>query len=292
MVDRVVQQAVLEAGYRSCAVLTRRYGTTYYWGARLLPGSARRHVHAIYALCRLADDIVDAPGATSPDRVAGTAAELIEFQNRFEAAVDGDTDDPTFAAIAATVRATGIDRECFHRFFAAMTDDLTTTRYDTYEDLLGYMDGSAAVIGEMMLPVLNPGGGDQFRDAARSLGLAFQLTNFLRDVGEDLDRGRVYLPQQDLRRFEVDLTARQVTQRWRDLMAFEIARTRELYTRADAGIGPLPAASGRCVRTARILYSRILNRIEDADYDVFTSRIRVPTAEKAWVALKVGRSRR
>ena len=147
------------------------------------------------------------------------------------------------------------------------------------------MDGSAAVIGEMMLPVLRPG-----TDAvapARSLGLAFQLTNFLRDVGEDLDRGRVYLPQEDLRRFGADPHARVVTPEWRALMAFEIERNRRLYREADDGIPTLPGASRRCVATARVLYARILERIEGADYDVFTDRVRVPTPVKAALAARM-----
>ena len=147
------------------------------------------------------------------------------------------------------------------------------------------MDGSAAVIGEMMLPVLRPG-----TDAvapARALGLAFQLTNFLRDVGEDLDRGRVYVPQEDLRRFGADPHARVVTPEWRALMAFEIERNRRLYREADDGIPALPGASRRCVATARVLYARILERIEAADYDVFASRARVSTPAKAALAARM-----
>ena len=179
------------------------------------------------------------------------------------------------AAVVTTVRECHIEEECFTRFFGAMRSDLTRRTYETWGDLLGYMDGSAAVIGEMMLPVLRPG-----TDAvapARALGLAFQLTNFLRDVGEDLDRGRVYVPQEDLRRFGADPHARVVTPEWRALMAFEIERNRRLYREADDGIPALPGASRRCVATARVLYARILERIEAADYDVFGSRARVPT---------------
>src|SRR6185312_4480552 len=147
-------------------------------------------------------------------------------------------------------------------------------------DLCGYMEGSAAVIGEMMLPVLAPGP-TAARNPARALGFAFQLTNFLRDVGEDLDLGRVYLPQADLRRFGVDITARSVTPEWREFMAFQVQRNRDLYRRADTGIPLLPGRSAKCVGAARVLYSQILDRIEAADYDVFSRRIRVPTWHKA-----------
>ena len=153
--------------------------------------------------------------------------------------------------LSALVRRTGIDPECFDRFFAAMAMDLTTSRYETWDDLCGYMEGSAAVIGEMMLPVLEPTS-PMAKEPARALGLAFQLTNFLRDVDEDLDRGRVYVPQEDLRRFGVDLSERRVTPEWRACLAFEIARNRELYTLADTGIALLPGRSARCVGAARV----------------------------------------
>jgi phytoene synthase len=185
-----------------------------------------------------------------------------------------------------TVISCRIEAECFDRFFHAMAMDLTTSRYETWEDLCGYMEGSAAVIGEMMLPVLGPTS-PAAKAPARALGLAFQLTNFLRDVDEDLDRGRVYLPQADLRRFGVDLAERSVTPQWRALMAYEIERNRALYRFADTGIVMLPARSARCVGAARVLYSRILDRIEAAGYDVFNGRIRVPTWRKAATAARI-----
>ncbi len=287
--------AFLREGYRRCARLTRRHGTTYFWGAALLPTAQRRHVHAVYALCRLADDIVDGEGATAPGQVAETARRLEELAHAFQAARAGaPTRDPVLAAVAATVRSCEISEERFDRFFAAMAQDLIATRYETWQDLLGYMDGSAAVIGEMMLPVLRPTSPEAL-EPARALGLAFQLTNFLRDVGEDLDRGRVYLPQEDLRRFGADPADRTVTDGWRDVLRFEIGRNRELYARADDGIPMLPAASARCVSTARRLYSGILDRIEANDYDVFTTRATVPTWRKAALSARMmtlGRARR
>lgn len=275
----------LRAGYRHCAKVTWRHGTTYFWGAALLPRQQRRHVYAVYTLCRLADDIVDAPAATlAADRVPVTRAALASFRDEFERAVaDPSRADPVLAAAATTVRDQRIDLECFDRFFNAMEMDLDTERYPTWEDLLGYTEGSAAVIGEMMLPVLQPLS-PAAKEPARDLGVAFQLTNFLRDVAEDLDRGRVYLPQEDLDRFGADPHRRQVDDAWRELMRFEVARNRELYRRADAGLAHLPPRSARCVGTARVLYSRILDLIEDADMDVFSGRLRLPTWRKASVA--------
>ncbi|GAA1875781.1 phytoene/squalene synthase family protein [Lapillicoccus jejuensis] len=275
--------AHLESGYATCAGLTKRHGTTYYWGARLLPAAQRRHVFAVYALARLADDLVDEAAGQEPHE---RAAALDAFERRFRAAVDeGTSDDPVLAAVAASVRECRIPDEAFTRFFDAMRRDLTCGEYETWADLLGYMDGSAAVIGEMMLPVLRPD--TEATQPARALGLAFQLTNFLRDVAEDLDRGRVYVPQEDLRRFGADPWARTATPEWKALMAFEIARNRDLYREADDGLAALPSGSRRCVATARVLYARILERIEAVDYDVFSGRARVPTPTKASLAARM-----
>lgn len=281
------QRRLLE-GYRRCGEITRRHGTTYYWATLLLPLGQRRHVHAVYTLCRLADDIVDEVGATARHRLGDTTARLEQFAATFrDVTRDGEvTSDPVLLAVAHTMRVCAIDDECFERFFAAMVQDLTRCTYESWQDLLGYMDGSAAVIGEMMLPVLRPRSADALAPA-RSLGLAFQLTNFLRDVGEDLGRGRVYLPQEDLRRFGVDPWARHVTPEWRALMRFEIERNRRLYEEADRGLALLPHASARCVAAARTLYARILDRIEGNDYDVFRTRARVPAWRKAAVSTRV-----
>lgn len=281
--------ALVIQGYRQCAAITRRYGTTYYWGTILLPPARRRQVHAVYALCRLADDIVDAPGATTaPQLIPETTAALTAYADRFRAAVAGEipVTEPVLAAIVDTARSTGIDPECFERFFSAMALDLTQSTYRTWDDLLAYMDGSAAVIGEMMLPVLRPRSPAALAPA-RSLGLAFQVTNFLRDIAEDLDRGRVYLPQDELSAFGADPAARRVTPQWRAFMAHQIERNRGLYAEADGGLALLPPSSARCVGAARVLYARILDRIEAADYDVFSSRARVPTWSKAATSLRI-----
>ena len=283
------EATVLARGYQECRQLTWRHGTTYYWGAALLPRPQRRHVYAVYALCRLADDIVDAPMATADvDKVPATRAALQDFQGRFEQAVEDPSGAaPVLAAVGTTVRSSGIPMECFERFFTAMSMDLDTTAYPTWPDLLDYMEGSAAVIGEMMLPVLQPTS-DAAREPARALGFAFQLTNFLRDVDEDLARGRVYIPQEDLARFGADPARRVVDEPWRQVMRFEIARNRQLYAHADQGLAHLPGASRRCVATARQLYAQILDLVEANDYDVFSGRLRLPTWRKAMTAARGG----
>jgi phytoene synthase len=277
----------LEESYRRCRQLNRRHGTTYYWSTFLLPAAKRPHVHALYGFCRYADDIVDDLG---PARVEDRGAALAGFGDRFFADLSaGRSADPVLKAVVHTAQAYAIDPDCFRRFLRSMTMDLTVDRYDSFDDLLGYMDGSAAVIGEMMLPILEPADLAVATGPARDLGIAFQVTNFLRDVAEDLDRGRVYLPQDDIERFGASpaLAGRRVTAEWVELMRFEIDRSRAYYRSAEAGIGLLPALSGRCIAGAHRLYGGILDRIENAGYDVFTQRIRVPLARKLAV---VGRA--
>ena len=270
----------LDESYARCRQLNKAYGATYYAATFLLPRVKRHHVHALYGFCRYADDIVDDLG---PVPVEARERALSEFGDRFFTDLErGDSDDPVLKAVVHTVNAFDINPDCFRRFLRSMTMDLTVSTYDTFDDLLDYMDGSAAVIGEMMLPILEPTSAAALRPA-RDLGIAFQLTNFLRDVAEDLDRGRVYIPQEDLKRFDADPSARVATPAWRALMAFEIRRTREYYESADTGLPMLPASSARCIRAARRLYAEILDRIERAGGDVFSERARVPTARKALV---------
>ena len=279
----------LDESYARCRVLNKQYGTTYYWSSYLLPKVKRHHVHALYAFCRYADDIVDDLG---PSPVDQRERALTDFGDRFFADLEaGHSDDPVLKAVVHTVQAFAIDPDCFRRFLRSMAMDLTVAQYETYDDLLVYMDGSAAVIGEMMLPILDPLDPAALAPA-RDLGNAFQLTNFLRDVGEDLDRGRVYVPQEDVRKFDAGpaLAERRVTPEWVELMRFEIDRTRQLYASADRGVGLLPPSSARCIAGARRLYSQILDRIEARGYDVFTGRASVPTWRKLQVAAGLARS--
>jgi len=263
----------LAESYARCRALNKAYGTTYYAATFVLPSVKRRHVHALYGFCRYADDIVD-DLAPAPVEVREKA--LTHFGDRFFADLAaGASDDLVLKAVVHTVKAFDIDPDCFRRFLRSMAMDLSVTTYEAFEDLLQYMDGSAAVIGEMMLPILEPSSPAAVPHA-RDLGIAFQLTNFLRDVGEDLTRGRVYLPQEDLRQFGVDLHEHAVTPEWRNLMTFEIERTRDYYRSADVGIRMLPRQSARCITAARVLYGEILDRIERNGYDVLSRRARVP----------------
>ncbi len=274
----------LDESYDLCREFNKRHGTTYYWSTKVLPKIKQHHVHALYAFARYADDIVDEiPSQGGRDVPTGVRAEaLADFGNRFFTDLEaGRSDDPVLKAVVHTVRAFDIDTDAFRRFLRSMTMDLTVESYATWDDLLVYMDGSAAVIGEMMLPILEPSDYAVALPHARDLGNAFQLTNFLRDIDEDLDRGRQYVPLEDSAAFGVDLAARTVTPEFVKLMQFEIERCRELYRSAEIGISMLPDRSAKCVGAAHTLYGRILDKIEEQHYDVFESRASVSTAEKA-----------
>ena len=280
----------LDESYTLCRDFNKRHGTTYYWSTKVLPKIKQHHVHALYAFARYADDIVDEipsqGGRDVPTEVR--AAALKDFGDRFFADLEvGRSEDPVLKAVVHTVRAFDIDKTAFRRFLSSMTMDLTIESYETWDDLLVYMDGSAAVIGEMMLPILEPTNYATALPHARDLGNAFQLTNFLRDIDEDLDRGRQYVPLEDSRRFGVDLSERRMSPEFIALMKFEINRCRELYQSSDVGIAMLPDRSAKCVQAANTLYSRILGKIEANEYDVFTSRASITTTEKAAMVAKM-----
>jgi phytoene synthase len=280
----------LDASYELCRQFNKRHGTTYYWSTLVLPPLKRPHVHALYGFARYADDIVDEipDGGHGDIPVEQRADALAQFAERFFADLErGRSDDPILKAVVHTVRAFHIPVDAFGRFLRSMTMDLSVRSYSTWHDLLEYMDGSAAVIGEMMLPILEPADLDAALPHARDLGNAFQLTNFLRDIGEDLDRDRQYVPQEDLRRFGVDLTERRCSAAFVELMRFEIERCRALYASAELGIAMLPDRSARCIRAAHTLYSGILDEIERQQYDVFARRATVSTIRKAVVVARL-----
>jgi len=275
----------LAAAYDRCRALHKRHGRTYYLATRLLPGWKRRHVHALYGFSRYADEIVDRTDALPP---AERAARLTEWSDRFVAGLRGEpVDDPLLPAVLHTIAVFDLDVADFVAFLRSMAMDLTVTSYPTYDDLLGYMEGSAAVIGTMMLPILGSHDPAAAREPARQLGLAFQLTNFLRDVAEDLDRGRVYLPLADLAGFGLTpADLRSASPKVKDLIAYEVSRARDHYARAAPGIPLLEPASQACMRTAYQLYGGILDEIEAAGYDVFARRATVPNGRRAAVAIR------
>jgi 15-cis-phytoene synthase len=289
-----IHDPALRASYLHCKELNARHGKTYFLASLLLPPAKRPYVHALYGFARHADDIVDVVDPTAaPADVERSLREWGESFHRDLAA--GTSPDPVRAAVVDTVRRWDIPTEYFDAFLHSMAMDLTITGYATYADLMEYVHGSAAVIGLQMVPVLErvDPGADAY---AEDLGIGFQLANFIRDVGEDLRRGRVYLPQEDLDQFGVTrehLASGVVDARVRRLLAFEIARTREIFRAAEPGIRLLHPTSRDCIRTAFTLYGGILDAVEDADYQVLDRRVAVPNRRRAAVALPaLARARR
>jgi phytoene synthase len=287
-----VTDPALRAAYATCRALNAAHGRTYFLATRLLPAARRPAVHALYGFARYADEIVDDLGDDRP--VAEKAAELDALAADLEAALDGaPAAHPVLAALADTARRYDIDRRHFADFMVSMRMDTTVTEYATFDDLAVYVHGSAAVIGLQMLPILGtrvPRA--EAEPPAAALGVAFQLTNFLRDVGEDLDRGRVYLPLDELGAFGVDREllawcrrTRQPDPRVRRALAHLVAHTRGTYRRARPGIAMLEPVSRACVGCAFTLYQGILDEIEKADYDVLHRRVAVPNRRRAAVAL-------
>ena len=331
MSDWISYEALLTEGYRRCARLTWQYGTTYFWGAVLLPKPQRKHVFAIYALCRLADDIVDLPNGqhspepdaiatpfpranaipTEPDPTlpdadeptfaepdgmhpepvdgrAAVGARLEDFAQRFRSSlVAGDSTDPVMAAVVHTVITCDIDPECFDRFFGAMAMDLTTTSYQTWEDLLQLHGGL---------------GGRDRRDDAAGARAASARRRRRRHARSDWPfSSPTSFATLTKILIEAEFTCRKmisgslmlilvngvVTPEWRAFLAYEIERNRSLYSFADTGIAMLPPRSARCVGTARVLYAQILDEIERNGYDVFSQRARVPTPRKAATAARM-----
>lgn len=281
----------LAEGYQLCRRLNAAHGKTYYLATLLLPAGKRPYVHALYGFARYADDIVDSFGDRRAARFEAWSAEFLADLEL------GTSADPVCRAVIDTIGRWNIRHSYFADFLAAMRTDLTVTSYQTHDDLAAYMWGSAAVIGLQMLPILGRAdasiGTGVLEPYAADLGMAFQLTNFLRDIAEDLARGRVYLPQESLCTFGVDrdrlrraARAGAVDEPIRNLLAAEIARTRDLYLRAVPGIELVHPTSRDCLRTAVALYSRILDEIEAADYNVFRGRLSVPVARRAGVAAR------
>ncbi|MEV6124993.1 phytoene/squalene synthase family protein [Streptomyces sp. NPDC052077] len=287
-----ITDPVLRAAYARCRRLNARHGRTYFLATRLLPPDRRPAVHALYGFARWADDLVDDTGAAAGP--ADRAAALARLDARLRGALAGGaaTGEPVVLALADTAARYAIDPVHFTDFMASMRSDLTVTDYATYADLRGYMHGSAEVIGLQMLPVLGTVT-DRALAAphAAALGTAFQLTNFLRDVGEDLDRGRIYLPADLLAAHGVDRpllcwsrrTGRpdaRITAALRDAEAL----TRAVYREAEPGLAMLDPVSRPCVHTAFLLYRGILDAVARSGYAALHRRAVVPRRRRAAVA--------
>jgi 15-cis-phytoene synthase len=256
----------LRASYEECKRLNALHGKTYYLATLLLPKAKRPFVHALYGFARYADEIVDDLASTLTD--AEKAAELKTWGDSVLSGLkSGDSND---------------------QVGRSMTMDLTVTEYANYEALMEYVYGSAAVIGLEMVPILGALSQGAY-EPAEKLGVAFQLANFIRDVGEDLDRGRVYLPQDELAQFGVDremLEARKLTPEITAALKLQIERVRQLQREATPGILQLERSSRPCIEAASELYCGIVDEVEAIGYDIFNKRAKTSTARRMRVAGK------
>lgn len=271
----------LRAAYERCRRLHAGFGRTYYLATLLLPAEKRPYVNSLYGFARYADEIVDNgdPATKEGDLTRWSDQVLVDLAS-------GRSSDPVCRALLHTLEIWDIPIAHIQAFLRSMLMDLTVTEYQTYADLQEYMYGSAAVIGLQMVPILEPLH-DEAAHHAATLGEAFQMTNFVRDVAEDLRRGRIYFPMADLDSFGVtraDLMKDAASAPVRSLIQFEIARTRKLYKTAEDGIALLAKSSRPCIRAAFVLYQGILDEVERADYQILDNRVSVRVRRRAGVA--------
>ncbi len=279
--------AALPAAYEACRDITRTASKTFYLASKFLSEEKRRAVWAVYAFCRTADDVVDT-GAPTTARLA----KLDDLERKLVDAARGVATEPFFIAYADAAANFDIPLEPALALLRGARSDVTVRRYETYEELCEYCYLVASTVGLLVSPILGYSSPEALPFGV-TLGRAMQLTNILRDVGEDARMGRIYLPAEDMRRFgytDADVLAGVVDDRFVALMQFEIARVRDLYVQAEPGIAMLSAESRYTVRLALSLYRRILGAIERNRYDVYSLRAFVPLRTKlalaAGVALK------
>ncbi len=279
----------LQKSYLECKRLNSLHGKTYYLATLLLPKQKRPFVHALYGFARFADEIVDNLDislSTSERR-----RELELWSNQIlQDLKSGESRDHVGRALVDTVKRFQIPISYFEAFLHSMSMDLDVREYRNFAELSEYVYGSAAVIGLQMVEILGMKSGEETstRIAAEKLGVAFQLANFIRDVGEDLDRGRVYLPLDELADFDVDrkmLEKRIVTPQIINALKYQIARVRKLQSEAGAGIINLSPDSRPCIEAASELYCGIVDEVEKIDYQIFDKRAKTSTLRRLKVAI-------
>jgi 15-cis-phytoene synthase len=287
---RVTTLAPLEDAYELCRKITAEYSKTFYLGTLLMPEAKRRAIWAIYVWCRRTDELVDGPrGELTTD------ATLDKWEEHLEAIFAGHPIEDADVALVDTLERFPVGIQPFRDMIAGQRMDLYRSRYETFEALNLYCYRVAGTVGLMTMPVMGVDHSHQstpWREAQRTvspegqavaLGIANQLTNILRDVGEDARRGRIYLPLEDLDQFnysEKDLLNGVVNERWRALMQFQIARARQFFSDAENGITQLSPDARFPVWAALMLYRGILDVIERNQYDVFHKRAYVPSWRK------------
>jgi len=281
-----VEDLSLRESYTFCREITRKHAKTFYLATRFLPTHKQRAVFAIYALCRYIDDTVD----EAIDLEFNKKIDLVDIHKKLEVIKEqllvtfdkGCTEDPIFHALADSLKTLNLSVEHPLILIDGVYTDLIKNRYATFEEVYEYSYKVASVVGLMTSEIFGYTDKDALKYAV-DLGIAMQLTNILRDIGEDLDRNRIYLPQEDLDAFEVteeDLRAGVVTNNIRQLLKFQIDRARTYYKNAEKGITMLDRDSRLPVWLARLNYARILDKIEDCDYNVLNKRVFLSATEK------------
>lgn len=284
MMIRAVVDASRESDARECELITHSHARTFSLASKLLPAEKRRAAYALYAFCRIADDLVDQADAGS-NRTTALAQQLEEYRTQLQSALDGRPSGPIFREVAWVASNYSVSPAPLFELLDGVARDLVVTTYDTWHDLEAYCQGVASSVGEMCTYVFEVPAGATMRahaiQYARTLGTAMQLTNILRDVGEDAQRGRCYLPSEDLARFGLTsgdvLSNREVVRHpgWRPMMQYEVSRARALYAAALPGIALLAPDAQRCAAACATGYAGILQAIEAQDYDTMTTRARL-----------------
>ena len=285
-----ITDPALRTSYLECKRLNSLHGKTYYLATLLLPPAKRPFVHALYGFARYADEIVDDLASTLTDEEKANS--LKQWGEGVISDIkSGNSNDQIGKALVDTVRRFDIPIQYFQAFLHSMTMDLTITEYQEYEDLQEYVYGSAAVIGLQMVPVLGREKGssiDKVNSAAEKLGVAFQLANFIRDVGEDLDRGRVYLPIAELQSHGVTremLEDKVLTPQIKSALKEQIERVRRLQRESASGIKMLSIQSRACIQAASELYCGIVDEVEKIDYQIFSKRAKTSNWRRMKVAI-------
>jgi phytoene synthase len=268
--------AALQKAYSVCSVITAKHSKSFYLATALLPEEKRAAVRALYAFCRTVDDVVDESSAA--DRGFN-----LDYWRRIIQTASIRDGDLVAAAWADTLTRYHIPRHYALQLIDGVARDLSQTRYTSFEDLSTYCYGVASTVGLMSMYIVGFKSNEAIPYAIK-LGVALQLTNILRDVGEDFRNGRVYLPQDELDAFgihDADLWSAQVTKKWREFMRFQIDRTRKLYAESWPGIQMLEREGQMAIGAASSLYSGILDVIERNNYNVFSRRASLSAWGKA-----------
>ena len=270
-----------------CTSLTKQSGSNFYYSFLFLPKARRNAMYTVYAFCKAVDSAVDEPPPGSDPK-----EELRRWRAELEEVYGGSPTWPIMISLAHHVKRLSIPKAYFDELIKGVEMDLTTTRYRTFEELSLYCYRVASVVGLICLHVFGPTSAHA-QDYAVDLGMAFQLTNILRDLGTDAEQGRIYLPQEDLANFgysETDLLQRHDNWQLRDLVHFEAKRARDYYGKAQAALDGLPKSDRRALSVAEIMravYSRILERIDRPDHAVFGPRVRLSTSHRLALAASV-----